>query len=116
VSTRYGRLLDQITKVRGVRGALLVAAEDGIVVAETVMGGIRSSAVAALVGSLVRRIRRAADSVQIGFPEFVHLQTAGGALCAVPVPDGMLLVAVADTEVNIGLLRLALRKTAEIIT
>jgi len=115
VSTRYDRLLDQITRVRGVRGAMLIASEDGIVVAESVMEGIRASAVAALMGSLARRIRRAADSLGSGAPEFIHLQTAGGALCAVPAPESMLLVAIADSAVNVGLLRLALRKAAEVI-
>jgi predicted regulator of Ras-like GTPase activity (Roadblock/LC7/MglB family) len=115
VSARYGRLLDQITRVRGVRGALLVAGEDGIVVAESLLEGIRGNAVAALMGSLARRIRRAADSIGVGAPEFVHLQATGAALCAVPAPEGMLLVAIADAEVNVGLLRLTLRKASEVI-
>lgn len=111
----YGRVLDQITKVRGVRGALLVAGEDGIVVAESVMEGIQGTAVAALTGSLARRVRRCADSAGIGTPEFFQLQSAAGTICAVPAPDGMLVVALTDAGVNIGLLRLALRKAAEII-
>ncbi len=51
--------LDLITRVRGVRGAMLVSADDGIVVAEQLMEGIKGSAVAALAASLAGRLRRA---------------------------------------------------------
>ena len=112
---RFRRLLDQVTRVRGVRGALLVAGEDGLVVAEAVMENVRTNAVAALVGSLVRRMRRTADAAGIGFPQFIHLQATHGAICAVPAADGTLVVAIADPDVNIGLLRLALLKVAEVV-
>jgi predicted regulator of Ras-like GTPase activity (Roadblock/LC7/MglB family) len=112
---RFRRLLDQVTHVRGVRGALLVAGEDGLVVAEAVMEGVRANAVAALTGSLARRIRRTADAAGVGYPQFVHLQAADGAICVVPAADGTLVVAIADPNVNVGLLRLALLKVAEVM-
>src|SRR4051812_28605115 len=64
--TRFRRLLDQLTRLRGVRGALLVAGEDGLIVAEAVMEGIKGNAIAALTGSLARRMRRAADAAGVG--------------------------------------------------
>ena len=112
---RFRRLLDHLTRVRGVRGALLVAGEDGLVVAEAVMEGVRGNAVAALTGSLARRMRRAADAAGVGLPQFVHLQATDGAVCAVPAADGTLIVAIADAQVNVGLLRLALLKVAEMM-
>lgn len=112
---RFRRLLDQVTRVRGVRGALLVAGEDGLVVAEAVMEGVKASAAAALTGSLARRMRRAADAAGVGFPQFVHLQSTNGVICIVPAPDGTLVVALADAEVNVGMLRLALLKVAEVV-
>ena len=112
---RFRRLLDQVTHVRGVRGALLVAGEDGLVVAEAVMEGVRANAVAALTGSLARRLRRTADAAGVGYPQFVHLQAADGAICVVPAADGTLVVAIADPNVNVGMLRLALLKVAEVM-
>jgi predicted regulator of Ras-like GTPase activity (Roadblock/LC7/MglB family) len=112
---RFRRLLDQVTRVRGVRGALLVAGEDGLVVAEAVMEGVRANAVAALTGSLARRMRRAADAAGVGFPQFVHLQAVHGAICIAPAADGTLVVAIADPAVNVGLLRLALLKVSEVV-
>src|SRR5256885_1601186 len=44
----FGHALGQITRVAGVRGAMLVSADDGLVVAEHLMEGIRGPAVAAL--------------------------------------------------------------------
>ena len=113
--TRYRRLLDHLTRVRGVRGALLVAGEDGLIVAEAVMEGVRANAVAALTGSLSRRMKRTADAAGIGFPQFIHLQAVHGVICAVPAADGTLVVAIADAKVNVGLLRLALLKVAEVM-
>ena len=48
--------LDRVTRVPGVRGALVVAATDGLVVAEQLMDGVDGQAAAALTGSLVGRL------------------------------------------------------------
>src|SRR2546429_564198 len=58
-SAEYGRVLDLVTRVHGVRGAMLVAGDDGLVVAEQLMEGIKGPAVAALAASLATRLRRA---------------------------------------------------------
>ena len=114
MSTAYRRVLDQVTKIRGVRGALFVAGEDGIVVADSVIEGIKPNAVAALACSLARRVRLAADSAGVGAPEFVHVQAIAGTVCVVPATANMLVVVIAEPEVNVGLLRLAMRKAAEV--
>ena len=114
MTTAFRRVLDQITTIRGVRGALFIAGEDGLVVADSVMEDIKPNAVAALAGSLVRRVRRGAESAGVGTPNFVHLQGATGTICAVPAQAGMLVVVLAEPEVNVGLLRLAMRKAAEV--
>lgn len=107
--------LERITRVRGVRGAMLVAGDDGLVVAESLMEGVRGNAVAALAASLAKRLRRACEAAGGGGPQFVHLQAEAGTLLAVPAPDGVLVVAVGDHDVNIGLLRLEMRRVAETV-
>src|SRR3989454_10269112 len=52
----FGRALALVTRVRGGRGAMLVSAADGLVVADQLMEGIKGPAVAALAGSLARRL------------------------------------------------------------
>jgi predicted regulator of Ras-like GTPase activity (Roadblock/LC7/MglB family) len=110
--------LDLITRVRGVRGAMLVSAEDGLVIAEQLMEGIKGGAVAALAASLAGRLRRAMEAAGQGTSVFWHLQGEQGALLVVPsgnAGDGgnILVVAVAEPDVNIGLVRLELLRAAE---
>jgi len=111
----YGRTLDLVTRVRGVRGAMLVAGDDGLVVAEHLMEGIKGPAVAALAASLGNRLRRAMDAAGVGESVFWHLQAEQGALLVVPAPSGILVVAVAEADVNVGLVRLELLRAAEAV-
>lgn len=113
MTEQYRQVLDRVTRVRGVRGAMLVAGEDGLVVAESLMEGVRGNAVAALAASLAKRLRKACEAANGGVPRFFHLQAEAGTLVAVPAPDGMLVVAVGDRDLNIGLLRLEMRRVAE---
>jgi predicted regulator of Ras-like GTPase activity (Roadblock/LC7/MglB family) len=111
----FRRTLEQITRVRGVRGAMLVSGDDGLVVAEQLMEGIKGTAVAALTASLAGRLRRAMDAAGIGNSVFWHLQAEQGALLVVPGGGGVLVVAVAEPDVNIGLVRLELLRAAEAV-
>jgi predicted regulator of Ras-like GTPase activity (Roadblock/LC7/MglB family) len=107
--------LDLVTRVRGVRGAMLVSADDGLIVAEQLMEGIKGSAVAALAASLAGRLRRAMEAAGLGASVFWHLQADQGTLLVVPAASGMLVVAVAEPDVNIGLVRLELLRAGAAI-
>lgn len=111
----FARALDLVTRVRGVRGAMLVAGDDGLVVAEQLMEGIRGAAVAALAASLATRLRRAMEAAGLGAGVFWHLQGERGALLVVPAASGVLMVAVAEPDVNVGLVRLELLRAAEAV-
>ncbi len=111
----FARALDLVTRVRGVRGAMLVAGDDGLVVAEQLMEGIRGTAVAALAASLATRLRRAMEAAGLGAGVFWHLQGERGALLVVPAASGVLMVAVAEPDVNVGLVRLELLRAAEAV-
>jgi predicted regulator of Ras-like GTPase activity (Roadblock/LC7/MglB family) len=115
VTTRFQTALDRVTRVRGVRGAMLVGGDDGLVVAESLMEGVRGNAVAALAASLAKRFRRASETAACGPPEFLHLQGSQGSLLASPAPSGMLLVVVAEADINVGLARLEMRKAGEAV-
>jgi predicted regulator of Ras-like GTPase activity (Roadblock/LC7/MglB family) len=108
------KALDLITRVRGVRGAMLVSTDDGLVIAEQLMEGIKGPAVAALAASLAGRLRRAMEAGGTGAAVFWHLQGDGGALLVVP-GSGILVVAVAEPDVNIGLVRLELLRAVELV-
>lgn len=108
----YRSLLEGLTRVPGVRSALLVDGEDGLVVAEASMEGIDTGAVAALAASLLRRLTLTAESAGLPPPGLMHLEAAGGAVMAIPADPALLLVAVGDPDANLGLLRLALKDAA----
>jgi predicted regulator of Ras-like GTPase activity (Roadblock/LC7/MglB family) len=111
----YGASLDVVTRVRGVRGAMLVAGDDGLVVAEQLMEGVHGKAVAALAASLATKLRRAMEAAGLGAPAFWHLACSDGALLVVPAASGMLVVAVAEPAVNVGLARLEMLRAAEAV-
>jgi predicted regulator of Ras-like GTPase activity (Roadblock/LC7/MglB family) len=116
VTTKFQAALDAVTRVRGVRGAMVVAGEDGLVVAESLMEGVRGNAVAALAASLAKRFRRASETAACGLPLFVHLQASEGSLLVTPAPTGMLVVVVAEADINVGLARLEMLKAGEMVS
>jgi predicted regulator of Ras-like GTPase activity (Roadblock/LC7/MglB family) len=113
MSAAWAGLLDGITRVRGVRGALLISADDGLVVAEASMGDVDGAATAALAGGLAARLGRLTGVIGCAEPRVVMLEAERGGLMAAPAGERLLLVAVTDAEANFGLLRLALRDAAE---
>lgn len=109
------RLLDRVTRVGGVRGAMLVVADDGLVVAESLMEGIRGAAVAALAASLTRRFSMVGKTSTVGDLGFLQLQGEQGILAIVPAPVGVLVVAVGGSDMNVGLARLEMLRVAEVV-
>lgn len=110
---RLDAALDRITRVRGVRGAMLVSQDDGLVVAESLMEGIRGNAVAALAASLATRLGRAGDAAGTGAQRFVHLAAERGGLLLMPAAEGLLLVTLTDRQVNVGLARLEMQQAMQ---
>lgn len=113
MSAAWTGLLDGITRVNGVRGALVVSADDGLVVAEASMSDVDGAATAALAGSLAAKLARVTGAIGCLPPRMVLLEAERGGVMAAPAREGLLLVAVTDAEANIGLLRLAMREAAE---
>jgi uncharacterized protein len=104
--------LRRVSAVRGIRGAMLVSAPDGLVVAESLMEDVDGRAVAALAGSLAGRLGRATGSAGLGAPMVIHLRGERGALLAVPAGSELLVVAIGDRTANLGLARLELIEAA----
>ncbi len=107
--------LDNVTRIRGVRGALVVSGDDGMVVADALMEGVRGNAVAALAASVAVRLGNAAQTTGVGTPHFFHLQADDGTLLVVPGPTGILVVVVGEPDLNVGLVRLEMLRVAEVV-
>ena len=104
--------LDRLTRVPGVRGALLASAGDGLVIAEQLMDGVDGRAAAALAGALVGRLLRTTSAAGLEAPLFVHLRAEDGSVLAAPAAGDLVLVAVVGQEANIGLARLEMLDAA----
>jgi predicted regulator of Ras-like GTPase activity (Roadblock/LC7/MglB family) len=111
--TGYDALLDGLTRVPGVLGAFLVSLEDGLVVADASVQDVDGAAVAALSARLATRVGRMAEVMGLAAPDLFELDGEGGALMAARAGEGLLLVALTTEGANLGLLRLALRQSAE---
>jgi predicted regulator of Ras-like GTPase activity (Roadblock/LC7/MglB family) len=111
----YGALLDRVNRVSGVRGSMVVALEDGLIVEDDLMVGVPGEAVAALVASIFRRARRSVESAELGAAQFVQVEGDDGLLFAAAPPElgDLLLVVVAESWVNVGLVRLEAAKVVE---
>ena len=112
MTTATQAALDRVTRVAGVRGALVVAASDGLVVAEQLMEGVDGQAAAALTGSLVGRLKRTVESAGLRPPVFLHLRGDAGSVLAAPGPDDLVLGAVVSPDANLGLARLEMLEAA----
>ncbi len=104
--------LERLTREPGVRGALLVDREDGLVVAEALMEDLDGAALAALAASLWTRLARAGQAAGRGDPAYAQLEAELGTMLAVPAGEAMLLVAVAEPDANLGMARLELVRAA----
>jgi predicted regulator of Ras-like GTPase activity (Roadblock/LC7/MglB family) len=105
-------VLDRVTRVPGVRGALVIAATDGLVVAEQLMDGVDGQAAAALTGSLVGRLLRTAEGATMRAPTLIQLRGEGGSVLAALGPEDLVLVAVVGPDANLGLARLEMLDAA----
>ncbi|HYJ81061.1 MAG TPA: roadblock/LC7 domain-containing protein [Longimicrobiaceae bacterium] len=111
----YAELLQRVNRVTGVRGAMVVALEDGLVVEEDLMYGVPGDAVAALVASIFRRARQSVEAAEFGAASFVQVEGEHGLLFAAAPPQlgDLLLVVVAERWVNVGLVRLEAARVVE---
>ncbi|MEP6571131.1 MAG: roadblock/LC7 domain-containing protein [Gemmatimonadota bacterium] len=113
MSVDYVAVVDALTRVRGVHGAMVVAGQDGVVVAESLMEGVKGRALAALAGSLAKRVEGITRAAAGQAPHFIHLEGEDGALLVAAGAGDLLLVILAGREVPIGLARLETLRAAE---
>lgn len=107
----FGPIVGAITKQRGVTACLVVAEEDGIVVDGTAQIGVDTAAFAALTASLYRKATRAADAAGFGVVSFCELEAEQGRVLAAG-RNGLVIVAVAEPKVNLGLVRVEMLRAA----
>ena len=112
MSSPFSDILDSLTRQRGVRASLVVDASDGIAVDSNLQFGDDGTRVAALTASLYRKARQSAQAAGLGGTGFMQLEAEGGRVCVLG-GDALVLVVVADSDANVGLIRVEMRRAAE---
>lgn len=109
---RWSAILAEVTTLSGVRGAVVVSAEDGLVVHEAAMDGLATADVAALAMAVTRCAERMFSVMGDGAVRLCTLAAEAGTVVAVQGAAGLWLVAVTDPGAELGRLRLLLGDVA----
>ncbi|MEP6689644.1 MAG: roadblock/LC7 domain-containing protein [Gemmatimonadaceae bacterium] len=109
--TEFAAMLAALTRHRGVLGSLVADAAQGIVVDASLQHGVAGDAVAALAASLYRKARLSAGAAGLGAVSFLRLEGELGNICVMGAGD-LVLVTIAESRTNVGLLRAEMRRAA----
>lgn len=112
MSSVYTDAIERLTRVPGVRGALIVETEAGVPVVAELAEGVDGGAVAALASSLFRRTQKAAGTAAFGKLDTLQLEADGGHVVVANGGD-LLVVVVAERTAQLGMLRLEAHRAAE---
>jgi predicted regulator of Ras-like GTPase activity (Roadblock/LC7/MglB family) len=115
MATPFTSMLQQLSRQRGVNAALVVSEKDGIVVDSNLQIGQSGERVAALAASLYQKARLSAGAAGLGAVSFMQLEAPRGRICAVGAGE-LVLVIVAASAVNVGLVRVELLRAAAELT
>jgi predicted regulator of Ras-like GTPase activity (Roadblock/LC7/MglB family) len=112
MTTPYAAALAAIARQRGVLGARVVDAHDDIIIDASVRHGVKAPTVAALAASIYRKARQSAGAAGLGATTFLRLEAEDGHVFAAG-RGSLVIIALAESSVNVGLMRLAMLQTAE---
>lgn len=113
MSSPFATVLETLTRQRGVRASLIVSERDGVIVDSSVRFGQDGDRIAALAASMYRKARLSARAARLGAVSFLQLDAERGRICAVGGGGDLVIVVVADTAANVGLIRMELLKAME---
>jgi predicted regulator of Ras-like GTPase activity (Roadblock/LC7/MglB family) len=115
MSAAYTAAVERLSRINGVRGALVVELEAAVPVVSEMSEGVNGMAVAALAASLYRRMVQACDTIGSAGLATLQLQADDGYVVVVGAGD-LIVVAVAAHDAQLGLVRVEAVRAAESIT
>ena len=98
-------ILRRLTRVAGVRGAMVVDAEAGLPLASELAGDVDETTLSALAGSLFQRTSDACTASGFGRVRTLQLESEGGHVVVSGVGP-LLVVALAESVAQIGMVRI----------
>jgi predicted regulator of Ras-like GTPase activity (Roadblock/LC7/MglB family) len=112
MSDVYTAAVERLSRVPGVRGALIVESDAGVPVISELSEGVNGTAVAALAASLFRRTLQAADTAQLGRLTTLQLEADEGHVVVVGAGE-LILVVIAERAAQLGMVRLESMRAAQ---
>jgi predicted regulator of Ras-like GTPase activity (Roadblock/LC7/MglB family) len=112
MSDLLAQAADRLSRVSGVRGAMVVETEAGVPVVAELREGVEGAAVAALASSLFRRTDQAARTAEFGRVGTLQLEAEAGHVIVANAGD-LLVVVIAERGAQLGLVRLEAHQAAE---
>lgn len=112
MSDIFAEAVDRLSRVPGVRGALIVESDAGLPVIAELAQGIDGDAVSALASSLYRRTRKAAATANFGNVRTLQMEAETGHVIVASGGD-LLVVVVAEKNAQLGQVRLEAHRAAE---
>jgi uncharacterized protein len=97
-------ILNQLNRVRGVGGSLLVSG-DGLPMASALRDGIDEAQLAATIGSLIEHSNSLTAHMKLGTQKHLHVSSDQGNLLLMNAGNGYLVVVV-DQQANLTLMQL----------
>ena len=112
MTSPFAAVLGALVKQRGVLGSMVVSENDGIIIDSYLQLGVRGNVVAALAASLYRKARLSSAAAGFGDAGFLQLEAEEGRVCAIG-RDDLLLVTIAESRANVGLIRVEMLRALE---
>lgn len=112
MNASYREALERVSRVPGVRGALVVLANDGVPVVEELQADVSGAAIAALAAALFRRTALAANSADFGALETLQLEADGGQVLIGGAGE-LIVVALISDDAQIGRARVEVVRAAQ---
>ncbi len=101
------QILEELNKTSGITGSMIVG-NDGIVIAADLDTSFEEEAVGALAASITSNIQKSMDRLQQASLSQVTIEAGSGKLFFSDANIGILVVT-AESDVNIGLIRLEIK-------
>jgi uncharacterized protein len=105
------RILKDLGRINGVSGSLVVG-KDGLIIESEVASDIDSELVAAMSSAVFGTAERSAEEMKQDPLKQVMIEGEKGKILMIDSGEGILVV-IADVDINLGLIRIEMRRSAD---
>lgn len=105
------KIVEDLIRIDGVIGSLLVG-KDGLVVSSTLLEDEDAEVLGAMSAAMFGSVAKAAERIGIGSLRDTIIEATEGSIQLIEAED-LILVAITERGVNLGMIRIEMRKAAK---